>query len=220
VGSRTAALAAGLLLVVGVACRPRNPTGELRPPEGTPEFDGQYLRAFDDDYTEQPINLSGRAPNDVIDQRLFAARLGFADIVALCSVVQVWGKGRHEQGRKEQFLDIELGEVLIGSLPKGTVDEQLLTVASEDELPGELRDKQLILFVKWAPGEVPPYHHHLMPSDDETLEYISALVEHAKAEGVLAASGSKSKRKRRPRGRKARAKAEADAATRDDGELD
>jgi hypothetical protein len=212
--------AAGVLLlcvacVACVACRPKNPTGELRPPNDAAEFESQYLRTFDDDYTEQPINLEGRAPNDVIDQRLFAERLGYADIVMKCSVVQVWARGRHKQSTKQQYLDIELGDVLLGSLPKGTVPEQLLVVSGEDELPGELREKELILFVKWAPGNVPPYHHHLMPADEDTLEYIDALVEHAKAEGVLTGAGAQSKRKRRPKGRKAKAEAKAEAATKD-----
>ena len=205
-------LAAGLVVLLG-ACGPKNPTGELRPPKDAPEFDTQFLRAFDDDFTPQKIQLSGRAPNDVIDQRLFAARLGYADIVMQCTVAQVWAKGRHQQDEKEQFLDVELGDVLLGKLPKGTMKEQLLVVSGEDDLPGELRGEELILFVKWAPGEVPPYHHHLMPSDEDTLEFIHAMVDHAKAEGAIDGSGAASKRKRRPKARRVRGKVEADAST-------
>lgn len=208
-GARTAALAAGLVIVLG-ACGPKNPTGELRPPKDAPEFDTKFLRAFDDDYTAQKIQLSGRAPNDVKDQQLFAARLGYADIVAKCTVAQVWAKGRHQQGRKEQFLDVEIGDVLLGKLPRGTTKEQLLPVASEDDLPGELRGEELLLFVKWAPGEVPPYHHHLMPADEDTLAFIHALIDHAKAEGAIDGSGVQTKRKRRSKGRRARTKVDAD----------
>ena len=207
---------AGLLCV---GCKSRNRTGELSPPDGAAEFEGKFRKAFDDDYTHHPVKLTGRAPNDVIDQRLFAARMGYSDLVMLCSVIHVWGKGQHE-GRQEQFLEVELGDVLLGGkLPKGTFPEQQLVITGEDDLPGKLQNAKLIMFLKWAPGEIPPYHHHLMPADKDTLAYINAMVQHAKDEGVLSEAGAPTGRRKRPRGRKARAKAKADAAVSTDDEL-
>jgi hypothetical protein len=99
------------------------------------------------------------------------------------------------------------------------MQEQQLLVTGEDDLPGKLQNDKLILFVKWAPGHIPPYHHHLMPAEKDTLAYINAMVEHAKAEGVLSESGKRTGRRRRPRGREARAKAKADAAVSTEDEL-
>jgi hypothetical protein len=183
------------LLVCG-ACRGRSQTGELSAPPGAPEFESRFGVAFDDAYTREPIELSGRAPNDVLDQRLFAARLGHAHVVALVTVLQVWARGRY-QGRQDQRLDVEIGEILMGALPKGTHEEQLIEVAGEDALPGTLQGKPMILFVRWAPGEVPGYHHHLMPADDELVAYIQAMVKHAQTEGVLNDRGVERKWKRR-----------------------
>jgi hypothetical protein len=201
------------LLVVGAlaiglgapGCRDRNPTGVLKPPSGAPEFEAKYAVAFDDDYTREPINLSGRAPNDVLDQRLFAARLGHAHIVARVTVEQVWGRGRY-QGRKDQFLDVMIDEVLMGELPKKTKDEQLLRISGQDPLPGSLQGRSMLLFVRWAPSSVPPYHHHLMPADEDLVAFIEAMVKHAREEGVLDGRG---------RSRKRRQKASDDAASDD-----
>ena len=211
-------LAAGVLLLsLDLAgCRNRNPTGELFPPKNAPEWEGRFNVAFDDDYTRESIQLAGRAPNDVLDQRLFAARLGHADFVALVTVDQVWGKGRY-QGRQNQYLDVTLQDTLIGEIPKGTHENQLLLITGEDELPGELQGREMILFVRWAPGSAPPYHHHLMPAGKNVLEYIDAMVKHAQREGVLDEKGAVRKRARgkktKRRKRKAKASAEAKAST-------
>jgi hypothetical protein len=177
-------------------CRDRNPMGMLVPPRGAPDWEGRYGVAFDDDYTREPINLSGRAPNDVLDQRLFAARLGYAHIVARVTVEQVWGRGRY-QSRKDQFLDVAIDEVLMGELPKKTKKEQLLRISGQDPLPGSLQGQSMLLFVRWAPHSIPAYHHHLMPADEELVTYIEAMVLHARSEGVLDSRGRGSKRKRR-----------------------
>src|SRR5690606_5795391 len=117
---------------------------------------------FDDDYTGQAVHLDGRAPNDVRDQRLFAARLGESHVIAEVKVAQVWGQGRY-QGRQDQYLEVEIEQLLMGELVKGTSTRQLVLVEGEDPLPGSLQGQSLLLFVRWAPGEEPPYHHHLMP---------------------------------------------------------
>lgn len=193
-------------------CRNRNPTGELQPPRGAPEWENRYAVAFDDAYTREPINLSGRAPNDVLDQRLFAARLGHAHVVALVTVDQVWGRGRY-QSDQNQYLDVAFEKTLMGELPKDTDEEQLLRISGEDELPGSLQGQTMVLFVRWAPDERPAYHHHLMPADEEIVTYIDAMVQHAQDEGVLDDDGSRSKRKRRKKSKRKRERAEERAET-------
>jgi len=184
----------GMLAAVG--CKNRHRTGDLYPPDDAPPWETRYAVAFDDDYTPESLRLQGRAPHDVLDQRLFAHRLGDAAIVALVRIEQVWGRGRY-QGRKDQYVDIHIDEVLLGELPKGTRDEQLLKITGEDELPGELQGQSMVLFVRWAPGEHPPFHHHLMPATTDIVAYIRALVRHATEEGMLGVGGRKRKRKRR-----------------------
>ncbi len=88
---------------------------------------------------------------------------------------------------------------------------KLADTVSGHQLLGTLQGQSLLLFLRWAPGQVPPYHHHLMPVEPEAMGYIAAVIEHAKAEGVLddkgvpAQSGGK-------RGGKRRAKKNAEAA--------
>jgi hypothetical protein len=197
-----------LALVACVGCKNRRHKGtsslaELSPPRDAPAWESRYAVAFDDSYTPTAVNLQGRAPNDVLDQQLFQARLGHAAIVVLVRVEQVWGKGRY-QGRKNQYLEIEVDEVLLGTLPKGTPELLMLEVESSDELPGALKDELMILFLRWDPGADPPYHHHLMPADDELIALIKAMVKHAQAEGVLDAKGDEKKGNKRRRGRKNR----------------
>lgn len=180
----------GAVLALGLAggCKTRSSSGELTPPEDAVAWESSQSLQFDDDYTRQPINLRGRAPHDVRDQRLLAARLGFAHVIAEVKVLQVWGRGRY-QGRQEQYLEVEIEELLVGQLLKGTAERHIVMVAAEDELPGALQGQSLLLFLRWAPGQVPPYHHHLMPADPEAMAFIAAVIEHAKSEGVLTAEG-------------------------------
>lgn len=200
------------LLVLGLAgaCKDRSSSGELTPPNDAVPWDAQHAQYFDDDYTKQSINLRGRAPHDVRDQRLLATRLGYSDIVAEVEVLQVWGRGRYK-GSQEQYLELEVKQLLLGELVKGTSNEQFLMVRAEDELPGTLQGQSLLLFLRWAPGQVPPYHYHLMPVEPEAMAYIAAVIEHAKAEGVLDADGvpADSGRKRGGRAKRKKAKAEA-----------
>lgn len=204
------ALTAAMLLG---SCAGRNLTGELAAPKDARPWETQFGPAFDDGYTKQVVELSGRAPNDVLDQRLFGARLGHADIVALCEVRQVWGRGRY-QGKQDQYIELEIQETLLGQLPRGTEEVQTLAVLSEDELPGTLQGESMILFVRWAPEQLPSYHHHLMPAPEEIVGYIEAMVSAAQEAGVLDDKGRA--RKRPPR--KAR-KSEADAAVSTEDEM-
>lgn len=198
-------------LVLGLAlgaCKDRNATGELASPADAAAFEGQYRKAFDDDYTRQSVELEGRAPHDVLDQQLFAERLGFSDVLAKVRVRQVFGKGRY-QGRKEQFIAVAIEEEILGAFPDGTDEEQLLVIKGDDPLPGDLNDTTLLLFVKWAPGETPSYHHHLMPADDDLLAKIGAMVKLAQEDGVLDANGEVASERKR---RKAKRKREKDEA--------
>lgn len=194
--------------MAGVAvagCRKRNDGTELGsdlvPPKNAPAWESRYAIAFDDSYTPTTVNLQGRAPNDVLDQQLFQARLGHAALVLLVRVEQVWGKGRYE-GRQDQFVELEVGEVLMGEMPKGAPERLMVKVDSIDELPGRLRGEIMLFFVRWDEDSGPPYHHHLMPADDELVALIKAMVKHAQDEGVLDAKGSEKKRGRKGRGQK------------------
>lgn len=202
------------LCLVGGGCKNRRDRqggtlSELRPPKGAKPWESRYAVAFDDSYTPTSINLQGRAPNDVLDQQLFQARLGYADVVVLVQVEQVWGRGRY-RGRQSQFVEVEVGEALFGNLPKDAPERLMLEVESTDELPGALKGEIMLLFVRWDTESEPPYHHHLMPADEELVALIKAMVKHAQAEGVLNAKGDevtngrKGKKGRKGKGRKAR----------------
>lgn len=199
---------AALILALG-GCKNRHKgvggtLSELRPPRDAPAWESSHAVAFDDSYTPTPINLQGRAPNDVRDQQLFQARLGYADIVVLTRVEQVWGRGRY-LGRQNQFLELELGDVLLGALPKDAPEQLMLEVESTDELPGALKGEIMLLFLRWDAKSEPPYHHHLMPADEQLVALIKAMVNHARAEGALNAKGDgKGKANKRRRARKGR----------------
>lgn len=187
---RTSLAAAALAAVVGFVggCAGGDANrGNLRAPEAAVPFESRYAVAFDDGYTAAPPQVEGRAPNDVMDQRLLHARLGHADLVVLVEVAQIWEKG-FKGGDKRQYLDVELGEVLLGDLASGVRDHQMLAVAG-DPVPTGLEGQRLLMFVRWAPGEEPSFHHHLGPAVPELVEMIRAMVKHARKEGVLTASG-------------------------------
>jgi hypothetical protein len=193
-----------LCAAVSAGCKSRNNRGDLYPPDDAVAWEDRFAVAFDDDYTDADLELQGRAPHDVHDQRLFAARLGYSDIVALATVEQVWGRGRYE-GRRFQYLDIELGDVLLGELPKSTRPSQMIRLRGEQDVPTDLQGREVVLFLRWAPGGDPPYHHHLMPANDDIVDYVRALVAHAREEGALdERPGKKGKR----RGRKGKRRAE------------
>jgi hypothetical protein len=197
----------GLCLVSSGGCKNRRDRkggtlSELRPPKDAEPWESRYAVAFDDSYTPTSINLQGRAPNDVLDQQLFQARLGYAAVVALVKIEQVWGRGRY-QGRQAQFAEVELGETLFGNLPKDAPERLMLEVDSSDELPGALKGEIMLLFLHWDGESDPPFHHHLMPADEEVVALIKAMVKHAQDEGVLNAKGDETKG-RKGKGKKGR----------------
>lgn len=192
------ALALTLALVaVSPGCARRSARGDLAPPPEAAAWDGVHDITFDDHYTETPLELSGRAPGDVVDQRRLAQRLGYADLVALVTVEQVWSRGLYS-GEPRQRLDIKLGKVLLGVLPRGTRSEQVLELRGGEALPADLTGRVMLLFVRWAPGEGPGYHHHLMPADENVVGWIEAMTRHARKLGHLdPIEKSAGKRKRR-----------------------
>ena len=209
---RLAALALVLtaLVVAGPGCARKHMRGDLAPPAGAAAWDSLHDVTFDDHYTQTPLELSGRAPGDVIDQRRLAQRLGYADIVALVTVDQVWSRGLHD-GVARQRLDVTIDRVLLGALPRGTRDDQVLELRGGEALPAGLTGRVMLMFVRWAPGDGPGYHHHLMPADDNILAWISAMVRHARALGKLDAVEKPGKR-RRGKARASRAEARAPRA--------
>ena len=186
----------GVGLVAGVpGCARRHARGDLAPPPDAAAWDPVQDIIFDDHYTQTPLELSGRAPGDVIDQRRLAQRLGFADIVALVTVDQVWSRGLHD-GVPRQRLDVTIDRVLLGALPKGTRKEQVLELRGGEDLPAALTGRVMLMFVRWAPGDGPGYHHHLMPADDNVLAWVTAMVRHARELGKLDAVEKPRKRRR------------------------
>lgn len=192
------ALALVCLLVAAGGCRPSGK--ELAPPQGSPPFRSREAPAFNDAITVVPVQMVGRAPGDVQDQRLFAERLGFASLVVLVEVVEAWERRRPGKA-DERFVEVRLGEPLLHPIPKRTRPEQTLVIRSEDPLPPGLQGRQFILFLRWAPGERPGFHHHLMVADDEVVDLIRAMVRHAEMSGNLEpARGTRRGGKRGKRG--------------------
>lgn len=190
-GRRWIAALAVSLALVGCA---RGGRGELTPPAGAPQWDPLFDGVFDDHYTAIPVQLTGRAPGDVIDQKRFAQRLGHADLVMLVTVDQVWSRGLYA-GTPQQRASVSLGQVLRGELARGVRGEQVLELRGGDVLPAELGGQVMLLFLRWAPGEGAGFHHHLMRADEEILTLIDAMVRHARAAGQL--EGPKTRRGRR-----------------------
>lgn len=183
-----AALSLGLGLS---ACKPKE--RPLAPPAGAPPMDPAHVAYFDRGITTTPVVLVGRSPSDVVDQRLFGQRLGYADLVVVATVEESWERRRGAEVR--HFVQVRLGEPLLNELPKRTADTLRLEVASEDPL-GDLRGETFVLFVRWSPGERPPFRHHLMIADPPTIELIQGMVAHAIEAGQLDRRAGKRKRAR------------------------
>lgn len=196
-----------LALLVAACSQSRSGSGELAAPAGAAAWDSRFGLVFDDRFTGVPVQLVGRAPIDVTDQRRFGQRLGYADLVVLMTVDQVWSRGLYS-GQPGQRLDVTLGKVLLGELPKGTQLAQVLHLRSGegDPLPAALVGTVMLLFVRWAPGERPAYHHHVMPADAEAIAVIEAMVRHARAEGKLPGEAAKARASRRATRKAARPK--------------
>lgn len=185
-------------LVAAGACRP---TGkELAPPQGAAPFRSREAPAFNDAITVVPVRMVGRAPGDVQDQRLFAERLGYSSLVVMVEVIEAWERRRPGKA-DERFVEVRLGEPLLHEIPKRTRPEQTLVIRSEDPLPPGLQGRQFILFLRWAPGERPGYHHHLMVANDEVVDLVRAMVRHAEATGNL--EPPRGARRERRRGKRA-----------------
>ena len=195
-------------------------SGELGAPSGASSWDTRLEQLFDDRFTPSAVELTGRAPGDVLDQRRFSQRLGYANVILLVSVEQVWSRTLFG-GQPQQRVEVSLGRVLRGSLPRKTTPSQVLVLRGAEELRGDggaradrrahRRDARrgaeelpadavgrvMLMFVAWAPGEIPGYHHHLMPADEKIIELIEAMVRHARKAGKLDESQGKKKRRRR-----------------------
>lgn len=182
------------LVATTAACRGKS-NGELKPPSGTPAWDSRLEQLFDDRFTPTPIELTGRAPGDVLDQRRFSQRLGYADLVVLVTVEQVWSRTLLG-GRPQQRVEISLGEALRGKLPRGAAKEQVLHLRDAEELPTDAVGRVMLLFIEWAPGDSPAFHHHLMQASEPVIALIEAMVRHARAAGKLE-DGTKKRRARR-----------------------
>ncbi len=178
-----------------VGCARKHARGDLAPPAGAAAWDSLHDINFDDHYTEAPLELSGRAPGDVIDQRRLAQRLGYADLVALVTVDQVWSRGLQGSVPGAR-LDVTIDRTLLGVLPRGTRKDQVLELRGGEALPATLTGRVMLLFVRWAPGEGPGYHHHLMPADENVLTWISSMVRHARSLGKLDAVEKPNRRRR------------------------
>jgi hypothetical protein len=158
--------------------------GELRPPADAEAWDERLGQLFDDRFTPTPIALAGRAPGDVLDQLRFSQRLGYAHLAVLVTVDQVWSRTLLG-GQPQQRVEITLGDVLRGELPRSTNKQQQLHLKAAEEMPAAFVGRVVLMFVRWAPGEGPAYHFHLMPADENVIALIEAMVRHARAEGKL-----------------------------------
>jgi len=192
-GRRWIAALAVSLALVGCA---RTGRGELTPPASAAQWDTRFDVVFDDHYTAIPVQLTGRAPGDVIDQKRFAQRLGHADLVLLVTVDQVWSRGLHA-GTPQQRASVSLGKVLRGELARGVHSEQVLELRGGDALPAELGGQVMLLFLRWAPGEGAGFHHHLMRADEDVLTLIDAMVRHARAAGQMDRPATRSGRRKK-----------------------
>jgi len=190
------AAAAGLALLLCLpACR-NKAAGELRPPEGAGAWDSRLGQLFDDRCTLAPVELAGRAPGDVLDQRRFIQRLGYANLIVLVTVDQVWSRTLLG-GVPQQRAEVTLGRVLRGKLPKKVAPQQTLVFREAEELPLDAVGRVMLLFVRWAPGEAPAYHHHLMVAADDALALIEAMVLHARAAGKLEEDAPRKRRRKK-----------------------
>lgn len=199
-GARRAgvALSLGLALMLAGGCRNKT-AGELRAPEGAAAWDSRFGPYFDDRFTPSSIELAGRAAGDVRDQQLFMRRLGHANLVVLVTVDQVWSRTLLG-GAPQQRAEITLGTVLLGKAPKKTATQQTLILRAAEELPTDAVGRVMLLFVRWAPGDAPAYHHHLMPADAAALALIDAMVRHAREAGKLDDEGPLRKRRKKGSG--------------------
>ncbi|TPV94751.1 MAG: hypothetical protein B7733_13550 [Myxococcales bacterium FL481] len=171
----------GVGVGIGVACRHGDADRALAPPPEAQEWLPALAELFDDGITVAPLRFDGRAPNDVLDQRLFHRRLGHSDLVALVRVEQVWGRGRH-QGSPTQYIDVTFQEIMVGALPKDTARRHMLEIVSAVDVPSSLPGQPLLLFLRWAPSHKRPYHYHVVSAHDDAVASVEAAVDHARSQ--------------------------------------
>src|SRR5690606_23628273 len=99
--------------------------GELGAPSDASAWDPRLDQLFDDRFTPTPVELTGRAPGDVLDQRRFSQRLGYANVIVLVTVEQVWSRTLFG-GQPQQRVEVSLGRVLRGTLPRKTTPSQVV----------------------------------------------------------------------------------------------
>ncbi len=201
-----AVLVSALVASAAPACK--NKSGTLEPPRGADAWDPEYARFFDDGLTELPVTLSGRAPNDVRDQKRFGMRLGYSDLVILTEVSQSWSRGLGER-RQKHYVEVKLKRVLLQQDRVKIPESETLRLVRDRPIPGDVQGKEMLLFLRWAPGEQPAYHHHLLIASDEMISTIEAMVKHAKREGQF---GSKAERRKARRDKRKQAEADGDAS--------
>lgn len=191
-------MALGLALLGGfgaAGCR-RGSSSELGAPGGASAWDSRLDQLFDDRFTPSAVELTGRAPGDVLDQRRFSQRLGYANVIILVTVDQVWSRTLFG-GEPQQRVEVTLGRALRGSLPRKTSPSQVLVLRGAEELPADAVGRVMLMFIAWAPGEIPAYHHHLMPADEKVIDLIEAMVRHARKEGKLDEERGRKRRRKR-----------------------
>ena len=62
--------------------------------------------------------------------------------------------------------------MLLGELPKKTRPHQEHPVETRTGLPPTMQDGTYVLFLRWAPGDTPDFHHHMLVATDEVVETI------------------------------------------------
>ena len=197
------ALVGALVVLAAPACK--NKSGTLEPPRGAAAWDPEYARFFDDGLTELPVTLSGRAPNDVRDQKRFGMRLGYSDLVILTEVSQSWSRGLGER-RQKHYVEVKLKRVLLQQERVKIPESETLRLVRDRPIPGDVQGQEMLLFLRWAPGEQPAYHHHLLIASEEMISTIEAMVKHAKREGQF---GSKAERRKARREKRKQAEVES-----------
>ncbi len=171
-----------VLLILTAGCRGRERQTGLVPPSDARAWEDRFAVAFDDLFTLAPVPLEGRAVHDVTDQRLLQARMGHADLVLRARVENTWSRRRYD-GELEQIVELTITETLVGKLPKRADKAQTLTVRNADPIEIGPEGQEVIWFLRWAPKDNPPYHHHLTPADGGVGELADAMASDVSGKG-------------------------------------
>lgn len=188
------------LLVVGLACAPR--LTRLHAPKDAEPWNARFGALYDDGLTVTAVELVGRAPNNVLDQKRFNQRAGHADVIARVRVERVWSRARHDDAPTEH-LDVEILEYIMGVVPRSVVRSQTIALSDVPDVPKRLEGEQLILMLRWAPAAQPQYHHHLHAATEENLAFLRVLVADAEARGEISLANANQRRRRSRAGSRA-----------------